>query len=239
MKANSLKFDASTYATSFRILSRNHLNIKTNKYFKDPNNFESNPQILFSNLQKSFLLQQNFRFPFSSPARRRPNFLPLRRFIPTEISSFSKRRFLRESGVEKLISGNGCPDVGAATRESVQDPSSVEGSSVDEPPSPEGRLQPEDLSVTTKSKEAKDAINTTDALPPLKTPELKLSVRKLLGCSPSPPPISRDRSASPESCIELKNHTSNDAKSSDLKIQSQVSKSLMQEEGGKGKGIIY
>ncbi|XP_043792263.1 short stature homeobox protein 2-like [Apis laboriosa] len=125
-------------------------------------------------------------------------------------------------------------NVGAATRESVQDPSSVEGSSVDEPPSPEGRLQPEDLSVTTKSKEAKDAINTTDALPPLKTPELKLSVRKLLGCSPSPPPISRDRSASPETCIELKNHASNDAKSSDLKIQSQVSKSLMQEEGGKG-----
>lgn len=108
---------------------------------------------------------------------------------------------------------------------------------MDEPPSPEGRLQPEDLSVTTKSKEAKDAINATDALPPLKTPELKLSVRKLLGCSPSPPPISRDRSASPENCIELKNHASSDAKASDLKIQSQVSKSLMQEESGKGEGI--
>lgn len=109
---------------------------------------------------------------------------------------------------------------------------------MDEPPSPEGRLQPEDLSVTTKSKEAKEA--TTDALPPLKTPELKLSVRKLLGCSPSPPPISRDRSASPENCVESKSHASiNDAKSSDLKIaQAQVSKSLMQEEGGKGEGTI-
>lgn len=103
---------------------------------------------------------------------------------------------------------------------------------MDEPPSPEGRLQPEDLSVTTKSKEAKDV----DSLPPLKTPELKLSVRKLLGCSPSPPPISRDRSASPENCVELKSQASNETKSSDLKLQSQVSRSLMQgqEESTKG-----
>ncbi|XP_050589817.1 short stature homeobox protein 2-like [Bombus affinis] len=127
-------------------------------------------------------------------------------------------------------------NVGAGTSESAQDPSSVEASSVDEPPSPEGRLQPEDLSVTTKSKEAKDVVNTVDSLPPLKTPELKLSVRKLLGCSPSPPPISRDRSASPENCVELKSQASNEAKSSDLKLQSQVSRSLMhgQEESTKG-----
>lgn len=79
-------------------------------------------------------------------------------------------------------------------------------------------------------------VNTVDSLPPLKTPELKLSVRKLLGCSPSPPPISRDRSASPENCVELKSQASNEAKSSDLKLQSQVSRSLMQgqEESTKG-----
>lgn len=151
--------------------------------------------------------------------------------------------FFRERGQRgcwKLIPGNGSPDVGAATRESAQDPSSVDASSVDEPPSPEGRLQPEDLSVTTKSKEAKDMVNTADSLPPLKTPELKLSVRKLLGCSPSPPPISRDQSASPENCVESKNQASNDVKATDLKLQSQVSRSLMQgqEEGAKGKRAV-
>ncbi|CAL7949535.1 unnamed protein product [Xylocopa violacea] len=127
-------------------------------------------------------------------------------------------------------------NVGATTRESAQEPPSVESNSADEPPSPEARLQPEDLSVTTKSKEIKDVVNTADSLQPLKTPELKLSVRKLLGCSPSPPPISRDRSASPENCVELKSQASSDAKTSDLKIQSQVSRSLMQgqEESSKG-----
>ena len=33
---------------------------------------------------------------------------------------------------------------------------------------------------------------------PIKQPELKLSVRKLLGCTPSPPPIIRERSISPD-----------------------------------------
>lgn len=108
---------------------------------------------------------------------------------------------------------------------------------MDEPPSPEGRLQPEDLSVTTKTKETKDVANTSESLSPLKTPELKLSVRKLLGCSPSPPPISRDRSPSPDNSVELKNHPSSDVKTTDLKLPSQVSRSLMQgqDEGAKGK----
>ncbi|XP_029036493.1 short stature homeobox protein 2-like [Osmia bicornis bicornis] len=124
-------------------------------------------------------------------------------------------------------------NVGASTRESAQE-SSVDASSVDEPPSPEARLQPEDLSVATKTKEIKD---TTDSLPPLKTPELKLSVRKLLGCSPSPPPISRDRSASPENCGELKNQSSNEVKSSpELKLPSQASRSLVQNQEESSKG---
>ena len=108
----------------------------------------------------------------------------------------------------------------------------MEASSADEPPSPEGRLQPEDLSVTTKSKEVKDVVNTVDSLPPLKTPELKLSVRKLLGCSPSPPPITRDRSVSPENCLELKSQQpTNEGKASKTLIQAQ-------EEAAKGKRQI-
>ncbi|XP_066599257.1 retinal homeobox protein Rx2-like [Prorops nasuta] len=125
---------------------------------------------------------------------------------------------------------------GGGSNESTDVESSVDVGSVGEPPlappSPEARLQPEDLS-TGKGKESKDAkepeenMDTTDAREsmkeseeskeakeakeakvtkelketkinkgslPLKTPELKLSVRKLLGCSPSPPPIPRDRS---------------------------------------------
>lgn len=125
-------------------------------------------------------------------------------------------------------------DIGSrGSRESGQDALSVEASSADEPPSPEGRLQPEDLSVTTKSKEVKDVVNTADSLPPLKTPELKLSVRKLLGCSPSPPPITRDRSVSPENCLELKSQQpSNEGKASKTLIQAQ-------EEAAKGKRSIY
>jgi len=110
--------------------------------------------------------------------------------------------------------------------------------SVEEPPSPEGRLQPEDLSVTAKIKDIRD---TAESLPPLKTPELKLSVRKLLGCTPSPPPISRDRSASPENCVELKSQSSSDGKitvssSDQAKVSSQVSRSSghSQEESTKG-----
>ncbi|XP_076392582.1 uncharacterized protein LOC100876814 [Megachile rotundata] len=135
---------------------------------------------------------------------------------------------------------NDC-NVGASTRESAQE-SSVEASSVDEPPSPEGRLQPEDLSVATKTKEVKD---TGDSLPPLKTPELKLSVRKLLGCSPSPPPISRDRSTSPENCVELKSQNSNE-KSTEHKLpqpsralvqgQEEVTKGSNCRNGGNGNG---
>jgi len=99
--------------------------------------------------------------------------------------------------------------------------------SVEEPPSPEGRLQPEDLSVTAKIKDIRD---TAESLPPLKTPELKLSVRKLLGCTPSPPPISRDRSPSPENCIELKNQNSSDGKTlissnDQAKVSSQITRS--------------
>ncbi|XP_054011202.1 short stature homeobox protein 2-like [Hylaeus anthracinus] len=119
-------------------------------------------------------------------------------------------------------------NVGTTTRESSQEPSSVDVSGVEEPPSPEGRLQPEDLSVATKTKEVKDAGSNVESLPPFKTPELKLSVRKLLGCSPSPPPISRDRSPSPESCLELKAQSAGDAKTpTDLKLPSQVSRSLI------------
>ncbi|XP_017890064.1 short stature homeobox protein 2-like [Ceratina calcarata] len=127
-------------------------------------------------------------------------------------------------------------DANASTREPGQEPASDQTNTVDEPPSPEARLQPEDLSVTTKSKEVKDVANTADGLPPLKTPELKLSVRKLLGCSPSPPPISRERSASPDNYVESKNPSSGEGKASDLKVQSHVSRSLMhgQEEGAKG-----
>lgn len=70
--------------------------------------------------------------------------------------------------------------------------------SIKEPSSPETRLQPEDLSLssTQKLKEETEKRLT-------KPPELKLSVRKLLGCTPSPPPVnSRDRSCSP--CDEPK-----------------------------------
>ncbi|XP_011647304.1 short stature homeobox protein 2-like, partial [Pogonomyrmex barbatus] len=109
--------------------------------------------------------------------------------------------------------------------------------SVEEPPSPEGRLQPEDLSVTAKIKDIRD---TAESLPPLKTPELKLSVRKLLGCTPSPPPISRDRSSSPENCVELKSQSSNDkaivSSNDQAKVSSQVTRSsgLNQEDSAKG-----
>ncbi|KAK0088458.1 hypothetical protein PV325_011987 [Microctonus aethiopoides] len=63
----------------------------------------------------------------------------------------------------------------------------------------DSRLQPEDLSITSKiiNKDTKpdDEITST----PSKTPELKLSVRKLLGCSPSPPApaVSNEHSSSP------------------------------------------
>ncbi|XP_070159096.1 short stature homeobox protein 2 [Polyergus mexicanus] len=105
---------------------------------------------------------------------------------------------------------------------------------VEEPPSPEGRLQPEDLSVAAKIKDIRD---TAESPLPLKTPELKLSVRKLLGCTPSPPPISRDRSPSPENCV--KNQNSNDGKTiassnDQAKISSQVTRSSGQEDSTKG-----
>ncbi|XP_011050889.1 PREDICTED: short stature homeobox protein 2-like [Acromyrmex echinatior] len=108
--------------------------------------------------------------------------------------------------------------------------------SIEEPPSPEGRLQPEDLSVTAKIKDIRD---TAENLPPLKTPELKLSVRKLLGCTPSPPPISRDRSPSPENCVELKSQNSSDGKTlvssnDQVKVSSQITRSSGQEDSVKG-----
>lgn len=113
--------------------------------------------------------------------------------------------------------------------------------SVEEPPSPEGRLQPEDLSVTAKIKDIRD---TAESLPPLKTPELKLSVRKLLGCTPSPPPISRDRSPSPENCVESKNQSSSDktlvSSNDQAKVSSQVTRSSgqSQEDSVKGEQIV-
>ncbi|XP_072767697.1 uncharacterized protein [Anoplolepis gracilipes] len=120
--------------------------------------------------------------------------------------------------------------------ESAQEAAGVETSgSIEEPPSPEGRLQPEDLSVAAKIKDIRD---TAESLPPLKTPELKLSVRKLLGCTPSPPPISRDRSPSPENCVELKSQSSSDSKTivpsnDQAKVSSQVTRSSGQEDSTK------
>ena len=100
--------------------------------------------------------------------------------------------------------------------------------------SPETRLIPEDLSVnTTKSKE-----NNVGILP-LKTPELKLSVRKLLGCSPSPPPVTSD--LSPKAENETINRLASDSKISNLdsKIPSQFSRSFrVHDESTKGKNIF-
>lgn len=108
-----------------------------------------------------------------------------------------------------------------------------EAKDVKEPPSPEVRLLPEDLSLNTaKSKES------SLELLPLKVPELKLSVRKLLGCSPSPPPITSDLSPKREN--EVKSRLPSDAKISNLdsKIPPQFSKSLgFHDETSKGKKI--
>ncbi|XP_063994040.1 homeobox protein Hox-B2a-like [Diachasmimorpha longicaudata] len=68
-----------------------------------------------------------------------------------------------------------------------------------EPSSPESRLQPEDLST----KMPKDSKENMEVIIPLK-PELKLSVRKLLGCSPSPPPVIDDHSPSPAANKDVK-----------------------------------
>ncbi|XP_033217549.1 short stature homeobox protein 2-like [Belonocnema kinseyi] len=108
-------------------------------------------------------------------------------------------------------------------RHSVEEVSKVadEVKDVKEPASLEQRLLPEDLSLNTaKSKES------SVELLPLKAPELKLSVRKLLGCSPSPPPIKSDLSPKREN--EVKTRLSSDAKISNLdsKIPPQFSKSL-------------
>lgn len=62
---------------------------------------------------------------------------------------------------------------------------------------PESRLQPEDLSVSSRPKNSPPPVAPTVQLP-TKPPELKLSVRKLLGCTPSPPPVRPSRSPSPE-----------------------------------------
>lgn len=118
-----------------------------------------------------------------------------------------------------------------ATQESTANIVETSGS-VEEPPSPEGRLQPEDLSVTAKIKDIRD---TAESLPPLKTPELKLSVRKLLGCTPSPPPISRDQSLSPDNCVELKSQSLNDSKIlASSNDQAKVSSQITRSSGGQG-----
>lgn len=101
--------------------------------------------------------------------------------------------------------------------------------------SPETRLIPEDLSVnTTKIKE------TTEIVLPLKTPELKLSVRKLLGCSPSPPPpIISEHSPKLENDFKTTHH-STDVKipNNDAKVSSQFSRPLgVHDETSKGKII--
>lgn len=62
------------------------------------------------------------------------------------------------------------------------------------PSSPESRLQPEDLSVSSATRPKNSPPPTVQQKPP----ELKLSVRKLLGCTPSPPPVRPSRSPSPE-----------------------------------------
>ncbi|XP_048510624.1 retinal homeobox protein Rx-B-like [Athalia rosae] len=82
------------------------------------------------------------------------------------------------------------------SRESLDEVCHGEAAPEDEPPSPDGRLQPEDLSVGTKLREKPESARTSG---PPKTPELKLSVRKLLGCSPSPPPLRPSPSPSPSS----------------------------------------
>ena len=68
---------------------------------------------------------------------------------------------------------------------------------VKEPSSPEARLQPEDLSLAASQQRLKEESGSSQAQPS-KPPELKLSVRKLLGCTPSPPPVGSERSSSPE-----------------------------------------
>ncbi|XP_008214820.1 pituitary homeobox 3 isoform X1 [Nasonia vitripennis] len=99
------------------------------------------------------------------------------------------------------VKDNGKSEMGES--EHQQDSSSSSGnsvvvSSVKEPSSPETRLQPEDLSLSSSQKLKEETEKRLT-----KPPELKLSVRKLLGCTPSPPPVSsRDRSCSP--CDEQK-----------------------------------
>ncbi|XP_034942475.1 short stature homeobox protein-like [Chelonus insularis] len=70
-------------------------------------------------------------------------------------------------------------------------------------PSPTSRVQPEDLS-TKIVKDSKQNTNNKNNIINNKTSELKLSVKKLLGCSPSPPPPSNDCSSSPVSIFETK-----------------------------------
>lgn len=110
---------------------------------------------------------------------------------------------------------------------------------VKEPLSPETRLIPEDLSVnTTKTKEN----NSTEILP-LKTPELKLSVRKLLGCSPSPPPPITSRELSPKSENDFKtNHLPTDGKNTSVeaKVSSQFTRPFgVHDDTTKGEHFYY
>ncbi|KAF7397342.1 hypothetical protein HZH68_008564 [Vespula germanica] len=166
-----------------------------------------------------------------------------RRGVPVDMCLWCSRDL--SSGYNG-INAKRSPDGKSANRESSQEgnQSNVEVGNVEEPPSPETRLQPEDLSVATKIKDVvKEVKASTENVSPLKTPELKLSVRKLLGCSPSPPPITRDRSASPENCTESKSRvTSADVKTTinDSKLTSQVARSLVhnQEEAAKGRRPI-
>lgn len=82
------------------------------------------------------------------------------------------------------------PDGDTRSRESLDEVCHGEAAPDDDPPSPDVRLQPEDLSVGTKLRDKPESARING---PAKTPapELKLSVRKLLGCSPSPPPPPR------------------------------------------------
>ena len=94
----------------------------------------------------------------------------------------------------------GVPEVGEPRRLCQQRDACIRASSMvkpQPPDSPESRSQPEDLSVSSSQQRSREDRERR----PLsgKPPELKLSVRKLLGCSPSPPrsPTSRAGSCSP------------------------------------------
>ncbi|XP_014218359.1 retinal homeobox protein Rx2-like [Copidosoma floridanum] len=90
---------------------------------------------------------------------------------------------------DQQLRDDGKAEMGDAERQ----PSPALSKHPDSPESSLRLLQPEDLSLASRLRDE------TAHQPPTKPPELKLSVRKLLGCTPSPPPVNdTDRSSSPE-----------------------------------------